>query len=322
MTVESVASARSDTPAPKWADTSARRIARALVPVVIALIFGAIVLVASGKNPLGVYWLFLKAAVGSTTNIAGTLSAATPLLLTGLGCAICFRAGYFNVGLEGCVYVGALATAWVAFIGNSIPGPLLIALALLGGATAGLAWMVLPALLRSHLNINEVVTTLMLNYVAIGLTSYLVLYHFLYSTTGNAQSPPIAKQAVLQPLVSGTTLTVGFFVALAAVIGYGWMLRNSRLGFHIRTVGDSPRFAAAIGISLRKMALTTILISGALGGLAGAFVVLGVTQNFTNGFSTAPGYGYTGIAVAVLARNSWGGVILGSLFFGGLESGG
>lgn len=298
------------------------RTVRGLGPVIISLLIGAVALIASGKNPLSVYWLFIQEAVGTSTNLAGTLAAATPLLLTGLGSAICFRAGFFNVGLEGSLYTGALGTAWVAFAGHSLPGPFLIVLSLLGGLAGGLVWMVVPALLRAFLGIDEVVTTLMLNYVAIGLTSYLVLYHFLYGTTGNAQSPPIADQAHLAPLVPGTTLTIGFVIAIVAVLAYGWLLHSTRFGFRVRTVGDSPRFAKAIGISIERTAMITMLLGGAAAGLAGGLIVLGVTGNFTVGFSTAPGFGYTGIAVAVLARNSWFGIILGSLFFGALSSGG
>ena len=298
------------------------RTVRACGPVVIALLVGAVVLLASGKNPGTVYNLFLQEAFGSGTSFANTLAAATPLLLTGVGSAICFRAGFFNVGLEGSLYVGALTSAWVAASGTTIAGPLLTVLALLAGIAGGTAWMLVPALLRVLLSIDEMVTTLMLNYVAIGLTSYIVLYHYQYGSNGNGQTPPIIDQAALTPLVSGTTLNVGIFIAVAAVVGYGWLLRYTRLGYRIRTIGDSPVFAQAIGISVKRVAATTILIGGGAAGLAGSLVVLGVTDNFTIGFSTAPGLGYTGIAVAVMARNSWIGIILSAVFFGALSSGG
>jgi general nucleoside transport system permease protein len=172
------------------------------------------------------------------------------------------------------------------------------------------------------LAIDEVVTTLMLNYVAIALTSYLVLYHFLYETIGNAQTPPIRPSTQLTPFVQGTTLTLAAPVALAICLGYGWFLRRARLGVEVRMVGDNPHFAAAVGFSVRRAALLTMVVGGALGGLAGSFVVLGVTHNFTNGFSTQPGFGYTGIAVAVLGRNSWFGLLFASIFFGALSSAG
>jgi len=298
------------------------RLLRGLGPLLVALAVGAIVLAASGRDPGSVYHLYLVQAAGTWPRLASTFAAATPLLLTGVGTALGFRAGFFNVGLEGSVYVGALATAWVAAELTGVPGAVVAAAALLLGVAVGAAWLLLPALLRVQLAIDEVVTTLMLNYVAIALTSYLVLYHFLYQTVGNAQTPPIVHSAQLTPLVSGTTLTVAGPVALAIVLAYGWFLRRSRLGIEVRMVGDNPKFAAAVGFSVRRSALLTMLAGGALGGLAGGFVVLGVTYNFTNGFSTQPGFGYSGIAVAVLGRNSWLGLLLAALFFGGLSSAG
>jgi ABC-type uncharacterized transport system permease subunit len=296
--------------------------ARALAPLLVALAVGALVLAASGRNPASVYGLYLSQAAGSWPRLASTLAAATPLLLTGTGTALGFRAGFFNVGLEGAVYTGALATAWVAAELTAVAGPLITIAAALSGALAGAAWLLLPALLRAYLEIDEVVTTLMLNYVAIALTSYLVLDHFLYQTIGNAQTPPITAAAHLPPLVAGTTLTAAAPVALVIVLGFGWFLRRTRLGVEVRVVGDNPRFAAAVGFSQRRSALLTMLAGGALGGLAGATIVLGVTYNFTNGFSTAPGFGYTGIAVAVLGRSTWLGVLAAALFFGALSSAG
>ena len=305
-----------------YAATYSLRAGRALLPLVVALIVGGIVVGASGRNPISIYHLYLVQAAGNWPRLANTFAAATPFLLTGTGTALAFRAGFFNVGLEGSVYLGALATAWAAAEWLGPPGGVVAAAAALLGLVAGAAWLIVPALLRVLLAIDEVVTTLMLNYVAIALTSYLVLYHFLYQTIGNAQTPPIRTSAQLSPLVSGTSLTLAAPVALALVLAYGLFLRRSRLGVEVRTVGDNPRFAAAVGFSVRRAALLTMLVGGGLGGLAGAFVVLGVTYNFTNGFSTQPGFGYTGIAVAVLGRNSWLGLLLASLFFGALSSAG
>jgi simple sugar transport system permease protein len=283
---------------------------------------GAVVLVATGRDPLSVYRLYIVQAAGTWPRLADTFAASTPLLLAGVGTALAFRAGFFNVGLEGAVYVGALASAWAGAEWTVLPGPAIAVGALLLGMLAGALWLLVPALLRAYLSIDEVVTTLMLNYVAIALTTYIVLDHFLYQTVGNAQSPPVAASAELPALVSGTTLTAAAPIALCVVLAYGWVLRRTRLGTEIRLVGDNPRFAAAMGFSIRRTALVTMLTGGALGGLAGSFVVLGVTGNFTANFSTAPGYGYTGIAVAVLGRNSWFGLLLASLFFGALASAG
>lgn len=298
------------------------RVLRGVAPPIGALLVGALVLAISGRNPISTYHLYATQAFGSGPELANTLAAATPILLTGVGTALAFRAGVFNVGLEGAVYTGALATAWVGAEWTALPGPLLAVCALAFAMLIGAMWLLLPALLRAWLAIDEVVTTLLLNYVAISLTTFLVLQYFLYSTVGNAQSPPIAAGALLPALVGGSSLTVGAVIALIVVLGYGWFLRRTRLGTEIRMVGDNPAFAAAMGFSIRRAVMLTMLVGGALGGLAGGFLMLGVTGNFTAGFSTSPGYGYTGIAVAVLGRNSWPGLLLAALFFGALASAG
>jgi len=298
------------------------RAGRALVPLIVALVVGAIVLVATGRNPFDVYQLYLQQAAGSWTSLANTFAAATPILLTGVGTAIAFRAGFFNVGLEGSVYVGALAAAWAGAVWSSVPGVLLPISALLFAALVGALWVLVPALLRAYLAIDEVVTTLMLDYVAVSLTSYIVLDHFLYNTVGNVQTPPVLPRAELPSLVSGTNLTIGAPIALILAIGYGWFLHRTRTGAEIRTVGDSPRFAASVGFSPRRVVIVTFLTGGALGGLAGGMIALGVLYNFTAGFSTSPGFGFTGIAVAVLGTGNWFGLILAALFFGALASAG
>jgi ABC-type uncharacterized transport system permease subunit len=299
-----------------------KRAARGATPLFVTLVVGAIVLGATGRDPASVYWQYIDQAAGNWPSLANTFAAATPVLLTGVGTAIGFRAGYFNVGLEGSVYIGAFAAAWIGATWSALPGALLPVTALLGGAVGGALWVLIPALLRAYLAIDEVVTTLMLDYVAIALTTYLVLFHFLYNTVGNAQTPPVLARAKLGAFVSGTDLTAAAPVALALAIGYGWFLRSTRAGMEIRMVGDSPTFAATIGFSPKRAALVSFLVGGGLGGLAGAFVALGVLGNFTANFSTDPGFGFTGIAVAVLGAGNWAGLILAALFFGALASAG
>ena len=294
---------------------------RGVAPLIGALLVGAAVLAVSGRNPISTYHLYGTQAFGSWPQLANTFAAATPILLTGVGTALAFRAGFFNVGLEGAVYTGALGCAWAGVEWTALPGPLLAVCALIFAMAIGALWLLLPALLRAWLAIDEVVT-LMLNYVAISLTTFLVLQYFLASTIGNAQSPAIASKALLPALTSGTSLTIGAIVAVIVLAAYGWFLKRTRLGTEIRMVGDNPSFAAAMGFSVRRAVMLTMLAGGALGGLAGGFVMLGVTGNFTAGFSTSPGYGYTGIAVAVLGRNSWPGLLLAALFFGALSSAG
>lgn len=291
-----------------------------LTPFLIALLLGAAVLAATGRDALGTYALLVQEAFGGPEQIGNTLAAATPILFTGLATAVAFRAGVFNVGVEGSLYVGAFAAAWFGFSFVSLPGPVLIVGAVVLGGLAGLGWAIVPGVLRALWRVDEVVTTLMLNYVAILFTSYLVNYLFLAPAVANSMSPLIAPAAHLGPLMQGTQLTVALPIAVGCALLFAYVFARTTVGYRLRLVGLSPRFASAVGIDLRHVVIGAMLASGALGGLAGAFQILGVNYRFIDNFS--PGYGFTGIAVALLGRNSARGILLAALFFGALSNGG
>jgi simple sugar transport system permease protein len=294
--------------------------ASVLAPFVIALVVGGIVLAATGRDALGTYVLLAEQSFGGPVAIANTLVAATPILLAGLATAIPFRAGVFTIGVEGSLYLGAFAAAWVGFTFVALQGAELIVLALASACLAGAAWSLPPALLRAWLGVDEVVSTLMLNYVAVLLTSYLVNDHFLAPGVANSMSPLVADQARLQPLMARTQLTAAFVIALAATALVAVVFRATAAGYDLRIAGLSPRFAAASGIGLAMVIVGAMLASGVLGGLAGGLQVLGVNYRFIDRFS--PGYGFTGIAVALLGRNRPLGVLVAALFFGALANGG
>jgi ABC-type uncharacterized transport system permease subunit len=245
-----------------------------LAPFLLALAVGGVVLAATGRDAPATYRLLAEQAFGGRVQIANTLVAATPLVFTGLATAVAFRAGVFNIGVEGSLYLGAFAAAWVGFTFTGWPG-----------------WVIVPA----------------------GL-------HFLAPGIANSMSPLVAAQARLTPLLARSQLTIAFVAALAAVVLYALLFRATTAGFELRIVGLSPRFAAASGIGVAAVILTAMTASGLLGGLAGAFQVLGVNYRFVDRFS--PGYGFTGIAVALLGRNTPLGVLLAALFFGALANGG
>jgi simple sugar transport system permease protein len=291
-----------------------------LAPFLIALLAGAIVLAATGRDAAGTYRLLLEQAFGSRVAFANTLVAATPLLFTGLATAVAFRAGVFNIGVEGSLYLGAFAAAWVGFTLTGLPGVPLVLLALLAAAVAGTLWSLPPAALRAWLGVDEVVTTLMLNYVAILLTSFLVNTYFLAPGVANSMSPLIAAQAQLPSLLPPSQLTIAFPATLVAALLYALLFRGTTAGYALRMVGLSPRFAAAAGVGIAGTILVAMLGSGLLGGLAGGFQILGVNGRFIDRFS--PGYGFTGIAVALLGRNTAAGIVLAALFFGALANGG
>jgi len=289
-------------------------------PFVIALLVGAVVLLVSGRDAIGTYWLLAQQSLGGTTQIANTLVATTPVLLTGLATAVAFRSGIFNVGVEGSLYLGAFAAAWAGFTFRGLPGPLLILFAVSLAGVAGALWALIPGVLRARWRVDEVVTTLMLNYVAILLTSWLVNYYFLAPDIANSMSPLIAKQARLSSLVPPSQLTIAFVAALLITVLYAYFFNRTTIGYELRMTGLNPRFARAVGINLAGAVIVAFLISGVLGGVAGGFQVLGVNYRFIDHFS--PGYGFTGIAVALLGRGHPVGIVLAAIFFGALSSGG
>ncbi len=289
-------------------------------PLIVAMLIGAVVLAATGHEPVAVYRLMIEEAFGGERRIAATLTEATPLLLMGLAAAVAFRAGVFNVGAEGCFYLGGIVAA-VAGAGMSAwPSLLVIPFALAGAALVGGLWLVAPGLLRARLGVDEVVTTLMLNFIAIDLTSWLVDGPLLARGSANSATPLIGAAAELPRLLPPTTLHLGFLISLALVAAYGLWSRFSVEGFRSRLVGLNPRFSRAVGIEPARVFLGVMIASGVIGGLAGGIHVLGLVHRFVAGFS--PGYGFTGVAIALLARNSAIGVAVASILFGALSSAG
>lgn len=290
------------------------------LPLVLAFAGTAILLALAGHNPVEVYRLLIVESFGGTRRIAATLSAATPLMLTGLATAIAFRTGAFNVGVEGCVYVGGLAAAYVGFTFVGLPAFVLLPLALATGLVVGSLWMLVPGVLKARLDVDEVVTTLMLNFIAISLTAYLVNGPLLAPGSANSATPMVDAAARLPRLMPPSTLNAGFLIAVALLVLYWLWGKRTALGFETRLAGLNPRFATASGIDVPGLIIKMMLLSGAIGGLAGAVHALGNVGRFVSGFS--PGYGFAGIAVALLGRGSAIGIFLAAILFGALAASG
>ncbi len=288
--------------------------------LLIALLMGALVMQLSGRDAGEAYRTLFSSALGSRTAVANTLLAATPLVFTGLGAAVAFRAGVFNVGVEGALYLGAFAAAWVGFTFVTLPSPILITLCFLLAALVGGIWCYVPGVLRARLRVDEIVTTIMLNYVAILFTSYLVNYPFRVPGLANAMSEKVAAGAQLPRLAPPSQLNLSFLIALAITLAMIFLVRRMTLGYELRSVGDNPLFARWAGMPVAGVIEKVMFISGALGGLAGAGQALGVHYRFVANFS--PGFGFDGIAVALLGRNTPLGTFLAALLFGALRSGG
>ena len=251
---------------------------------------------------------------------SGTLVRSTPLILTGLAVAIAFRAGVFNIGAEGQFLMGAVAQATIALTLHSLPAFLLLPLALAGGMAAGAAWAWIAAVLRTRFHVLEVISTIMLNFVALYLVSYLVRGPLQEPTHIYPQTSSIVDAARLPRFGSTTRLHLGFAIAVVACVAAWWVIRNTAAGFRLRAVGANPFAARSAGlIDTEKTTTRAFLVSGALAGLAGAIEVAGVTFALYENIS--PGYGFTAIAVALLARLQPAGVIITGIAFGALEAG-
>jgi simple sugar transport system permease protein len=263
----------------------------------------------------------VRGSIGSGYAItSGTLVRATPVILTGLSVAIAFRAGVFNIGGEGQLLAGAAAAAAVSqlpMIGTSAVSSWI---ALVAGAVAGGLWAGAAALLRARFRVLEVISTILLNFVALNLVGYLVRGPLQEPLHIYPQSATISSAARLPRILPASRLHAGFLIAVAAAIVAWWVVRYTAGGFRLRAVGANPDAACiAGGISVARTTTTAFIASGALAGLAGAIELTGVTFALYENIS--PGYGYTGIAVALLARLDPLGVVASGLLFGALEAG-
>ena len=263
---------------------------------------------------------FWRGSFGSAhAFLSGTLVRAIPLTLIGVGIALAFRAGVFNIGGEGQFLLGAVAAAIVG-LAMPAPGPLPVVVALAAAAAAGGAWAAIAALLRSRFGVLEVISTIMLNFVALNFVSYLVRGPLQEPTGVYPQTDPIAVAARLPRLWEATRLHAGLFLALSAAAGAWWLLARSATGFRLRAAGASPSAAAVSGrIDVGRVTVGALAASGALAGLAGGVEVSGVTYVLYENLS--PGYGFAAIAVAILARLRPEWVPVSAVFFAGLEAG-
>ncbi len=292
---------------------------RRVLTVLLALVMGGVIMYLSGKDAIGAYQVLFNSAFGNQRAIANTLLTATPLIFTGLATLIAFRSGIFNVGVEGSLYVGAFTAAWVGFTFVDLPGVVLVTLAFAAGGLVGGLWGLIPGYLKARLRVDEIVTTIMLNYVAILFTDYLVTGPFFVPGMANAMSAEVAPQAQLPRLVERSQLNVSFVIALVVFGLVTFLLHRTTLGYEVKTIGTNPLFARWMGMPVGRTILTVMFISGLIGGLAGAGQALGVHYRFVSGFSR--GLGFDGIVIALLGRSSTVGVLLSALFLGALRNG-
>jgi len=252
--------------------------------------------------------------------IADSLVRATPLIIAGLAVALAFRGGVFNIGAEGQLLAGAIAATTVSLAFGELLGRLTVLLALVAAAAAGAVWAGIAAELRRRFHVLEIISTLMLNFVAIHLVSFLVRGPLQEPTRIYPQTESLIPSARLSLLVPGTRLHLGFAIAIVIAIALSWMFRKTATGFRIRATGASPLAAFTAGkIDVGRTSFVVFLLSGALAGVAGGIEITGVTFALYENLS--PGYGYTAIAVALIAGLNPLGIIASGIFFGVLETG-
>jgi len=294
--------------------------------IVIALILGGILISVAGGDPLRSYAHIAEASFGSIGVFSDTIVKATPLILVGLACTVAFRMRQWNIGAEGQFFLGAFGASAVVLIpllpADTSPW-IFIPVMMLAGILCGALWALVPGFLKAHYNVNEIITTLMMNYIALALINFFI---FAVWTEGGFQMsrvfpktawlPRLTDYAKTVPAFSGLTTHLGLVFGLLASVVVWLLLYRSRWGYEVRLIGDNPQAAKYAGINIQRNTVLVMMLSGALAGLAGMSEITGVVHRLQS--SISPGYGFTGIIVAWLAKLNPFAIILVSILFGAL----
>jgi simple sugar transport system permease protein len=307
---------------PKWLNW-----AIPLISLIAALILGAIVLFATGKNPWDVYFRIFERGFAGTRALSGSLKTATPLAFTGLCAAVAFRMGLINIGGEGQFYMGAVGAAWVGITLDNQPLGIVVVAMCLAGMLCGGLYAAIVGVLRSKFNTNEIITSLMLNY-----TAGIFLNYLIYNSTSFWRDPesknfpagkPIAERAEWNVFeIVGVKIPLGFFIAIIAAVIVWVLYKRTRFGFEVGVIADSPKAARYAGIRTSTTIIMVLALSGALAGLGGAADVGNFRELLDAKGLQMSGYGYTGIVVAALARLNPLSTIVVAVLIGGLTNAG
>ena len=320
---------------------SVRALMVPLLAIFAALVAGAIVMIFTDPTTLRAWVSFLRnpgrafgeswnlvwdayvalfrGSLGSTRALSETLVATTPLLLAGLSVGLAFRAGLFNIGGEGQILAGSVGAVYVGFTFTDLPMVLHLPLALAAGFILGAAWGFIPGFLKARTGAHEVISTIMLNYIALNFINYLLKTDtFLRPGRTDPISKVVSPSAELPRLAEGMRVHWGIVLALLVAVGVWWLLFRSTLGFEFRSVGSNPNAAAYAGMSVTGTYVLVMAIAGGLAGLAGASQMLGLRKYLTPGFS---GFGFDAIALALLGRAHPAGVVAAAFLFGTLRAG-
>lgn len=290
-----------------------------ILAVLASLAIGAVLIIIGGKNPLDAYAILFSSVFSNQVNFGEAVIKAVPIAFTGLAVVVAYRCGTFNLGAEGQLIVGAAGCIWFATRFSGLPTPVVILCCLLLGALAGALWGLVPGLLKARYGINEIITTILMNYIGTFLVSWLVNGPLQETVAHNPQTDAIEKFMRLPILVKTTRIHLGVvFLLLLSVIIYYYLFYTAS-GFRMRAVGLNREAAAYSGISIKRNVIKAMLISSAIAGLGGAVEILGVQFRLIDGFGA--GYGFDGVAMALIGQLQPFGVLLTSLLFGVLRTG-
>jgi ABC-type uncharacterized transport system permease subunit len=301
-------------PAPLWL--------RTMIPIAsvfITFLLTSGFVIAVGASPLQAAYYFLLDPLSNPVRGIEVLVKATPLLMTGAAVAFAFAGGYWNIGVEGQLYMGATAATAIGLQMGGAPAWIALPLIVIGGFLAGMAWAALPAFMKIRLKIDEVVTTLLLNYVAIFFVSALLNGPWRNPISQWPQSPEIAASAIFPRLIPRSRLHLGFILAILIIIALWFVLSRTTFGLKMRAVGFNLEAARFSGINVGRTTMIVALVSGGIGGLAGASEIAGIHFHLIDAIS--PGYGYTGIIIATLGSLNAIGVAAAALFIGLVDTG-
>lgn len=295
-----------------------------IISIVVGFLAGAIIMLVFGFDPVAGYKALYQGAVGDAYRIGETLRAATPLIFTGLGFAVAYTAGFFNIGLSGQALCGWLASVWIGLLLPDASRWIVLPLAIFAGIAAGALWAAIAGLLKAFFDASEVIVTIMLNYVSVFVTDYLIRYVL---TDRADKTPAVGANATLRlgwlsELTNNSRLHLGFFLAIIAIIAVYIFMTRTTLGFELKTVGLNRHAAQYSGMNAKRNIILAMVISGGLAGLGGVMNGLGEFGNIFLMNGVAPAIGFDGMAVALLGGNNPLGILFASILFGGLKSGG
>ncbi|MCL4561531.1 MAG: ABC transporter permease [Chloroflexi bacterium] len=300
-----------------------RRSLTIFLSVFLAIIVGSIIMLLYGQNPIMIYKLLIMGAFGSQVGFFVTIQRATPIIFTAVASALAFRTGVFNVGVEGQFFIGAIAGTYVGYA-FKMPTIIHLPLSLLAGFAGGALWAFFPTLMRQKLGVSEIITTIMTNYLATYLISWLTTYPLAASAV-TSETPFVQPTAVLPqfqeftPFGKGTQASVGIFIALGVAFVMWYIFKRTKLGYEWRMVGLSSLFSEFGGINLNKTFIGGMLVSGGIAGLGGAVEILGVWRKYKNLF--AVGFGFKGNLAALLGGQNIIGSTVAASLYGAMESG-